>query len=80
MTWIAERSLTVNKVTVIPYLSFNSCCEEAMNTYIQAFGGEVYYLSRWTEETCGGNPEKIGKGDARGICAGQYTDVGRGFF
>lgn len=51
----------MEKVTVIPYLAFDSCCEEAISTYIQAFDGEVYYLSRWSEETCGGRPEKIGK-------------------
>ncbi len=51
----------MTKVTVIPYLSFNGCCEEAIHAYIKAFSGEVYYLSRWSEETCGGMPEKIGK-------------------
>lgn len=51
----------MDKITVIPYLSFDGCCEEAINAYIKAFGGEVYYLSRWAEETCGGVPEKIGK-------------------
>lgn len=51
----------MEKITVIPYLSFDGCCEEAINTYIKAFGGEVYYLSRWTEETCGAATEKIGK-------------------
>lgn len=51
----------MEKVTVIPYLSFDGRCEEAISTYIQAFGGEMYYLSRWSEETCGGMPEKIGK-------------------
>ena len=48
----------MERITVIPYLSFNGCCEEAISTYIQAFGGEVYYLSRWSEETCGDKPEK----------------------
>ena len=51
----------MEKITVIPYLSFDGCCGEAIGTYIQAFGGEVYYLSRWSEETCGGMKEKIGK-------------------
>lgn len=51
----------MEKITVIPYLSFNGCCEEAISSYIKAFGGEVHYLSRWTEETCGGMPEKIGR-------------------
>ena len=51
----------MDKVTVIPYLSFEGCCEAAVNAYIDAFGGEVYYLSRWTEETCGEDQRKIGK-------------------
>lgn len=51
----------MEQITVIPYLSFNGCCEKAISTYIQAFGGQVLYLSRWSEETCGGRPEKIGK-------------------
>lgn len=50
----------MDKVTVIPYLSFEGCCEAAINAYIDAFGGEVYYLSRWTEETCGEDRRKIG--------------------
>ncbi len=29
-------------VTVIPYLSFRGNCEEALNTYIEAFGGEIF--------------------------------------
>ena len=37
-------------ITVIPYLSFRGDCEEALNTYIEAFGGEIYYLSRWSEK------------------------------
>ncbi|MBQ4581390.1 MAG: VOC family protein [Clostridia bacterium] len=47
-------------VTVIPYLSFCGSCEEAINAYIAAFGGEVYYLSRWAAESCE-TPEQIGK-------------------
>ena len=38
-------------ITVIPHLSFNGQCEEAITAYIQAFGGEIRYLSRWTEQT-----------------------------
>ena len=48
----------MERITVIPYLSFNGCCEEAISTYIQAFDGQVLYLSRWSEETCGDKPEK----------------------
>ena len=39
-----------HQVTIIPYLSFMGNCEEALNTYIEAFGGEIYYLSRWSEK------------------------------
>lgn len=47
-------------VMVIPYLSFSGNCEEALNAYIAAFGGEIFYLSRWAAETCE-KPEQIGK-------------------
>ncbi len=49
------------KMKVIPYLSFNGNCEEAVNTYIEAFGGEIYYLSRWSENTFDVTPDQIGK-------------------
>ncbi len=49
------------KIEVIPYLSFSGNCEEALNTYIKAFGGEIHYMSRWTEETFDITPEQIGK-------------------
>lgn len=48
-------------ITVIPYLSFTGNCEEALNTYIEAFGGEIYYLSRWNEKTFDVTPDQIGK-------------------
>lgn len=48
-------------ITVIPYLTFSGDCEEALNTYIEAFGGEIYYLSRWSEETFDVTPQQIGK-------------------
>lgn len=48
-------------LVIIPYLSFNGCCEEAVSTYIRAFGGEIHYLSRWTEETSPRSPELVGK-------------------
>ena len=51
----------MENVTIIPYLSFDGCCEEAINAYIRAFGGEIYYLSRWTDETFDKTPEQIGK-------------------
>lgn len=37
------------KLTIAPYLSFNGNCEEAINTYIEAFGGEIRRLLRWSE-------------------------------
>ena len=48
------------QLTIIPHLSFRGNCEEAINAYIAAFGGEIYYLSRWAEETCK-TPAQIGK-------------------
>ena len=47
-------------IQIIPYLVFHGNCEEALNTYLTAFGGEMLYLSRWSEETCE-TPEQIGK-------------------
>lgn len=49
------------KIEVIPYLSFNGDCEEAVNTYINAFGGEISYVSRWTEKNYENTSEQIGK-------------------
>lgn len=49
------------KIEVIPYLSFNGNCEEALKTYIEAFGGEIYGMSRWSEDTFKVTPEQIGK-------------------
>lgn len=49
------------QITVIPHLSFSGCCEEAIQTWIAAFGGEVYYMSRWSAETFDTTPEQIGK-------------------
>lgn len=49
------------KIEIIPYLSFNGNCEEALKTYIEAFGGEIYDMSRWSEETYEVTPEQIGK-------------------
>lgn len=49
------------KIEVIPYLAFQGNCEEAVNTYIKAFGGEIYYMSRWSENTFDQTPDQIGK-------------------
>lgn len=38
-------------MNIIPYLTFHGNCEEALQTYINAFGGEILYLSRWSENT-----------------------------
>lgn len=51
----------MDTITVIPYLSFTGNCEEALNTYIEAFGGQIYYMSRWSENTFDVTPEQIGK-------------------
>ena len=47
-------------VQIIPYLAFHGNCEEALNTYLAVFGGEMLNLSRWSEETYE-TPEQIGK-------------------
>ena len=44
---------------VIPYLSFQGNCEEALHFYASVFGGKVEYLSRYTKET--GSPPLVGK-------------------
>lgn len=49
------------KIEVIPHLAFRGNCEEALNTYIEAFGGEIYYMSRWSENTFDVTPDQIGK-------------------
>lgn len=51
----------IEPIAVIPYLSFQGNCEEAITAYIQAFGGKILYLSRWTDQTCKNTPELIGK-------------------
>ena len=47
-------------IEVIPYLSFKGDCEDALPKYFLAFGGEILFLSRWSEENCE-TPEQIGK-------------------
>lgn len=49
------------KIEVIPYLTFKGNCEEAVNAYINAFGGEIYWMSRWDEKNYDMTPEQIGK-------------------
>lgn len=49
------------KIEVIPYLSFKGNCEDAVNKYIQAFGGEILFISRWAENTDEVTLEQIGK-------------------
>lgn len=77
------------KIELIPYLSFKGNCEEAVNTYISAFGGEILFLSRWDENNYDMSPEQIGKvmhvefvlGDTRMAagdsydCNGVNTDI-----
>ena len=36
----------MKKIKVITYLTFRGNWEEAINTYIKAFGGEIFYMSR----------------------------------
>ena len=47
-------------IEVIPYLSFKGDCEDALHKYFLAFGGEILFLSRWSEENYE-TPEQIGK-------------------
>lgn len=49
------------KIEIIPHLAFKGNCEEALNTYFNAFGGEMYYLSRWSEDTYTVTPDQVGK-------------------
>lgn len=49
------------KVEIIPYLSFAGNCDEAVHTYINAFGGEINYISHWSASTDGVKLEQIGK-------------------
>ena len=44
---------------VIPYLSFQGCCQEALESYVRIFGGRVLCLSRWTNAS--GGPALDGK-------------------
>lgn len=48
------------KPTIIPYLTFNGECEEAVSAYIAAFGGEIFYMSRW-DRNSSERPEQVGK-------------------
>ena len=54
------RKMEKQKIEIIPYLSFKGNCEEALNAYINAFGGEIHYMSRWSENTADVS-EQIGK-------------------
>lgn len=47
------------KVQIIPYLSFKGECEEAVNAYIDAFGGEIYGMSHWTEKNFDVTPDAV---------------------
>ena len=49
------------KIEVIPYLAFKGDCEEAVAAYIEAFGGEICYLSRWSGSAPGITPKQEGK-------------------
>lgn len=49
------------KIEVVPYLSFQGDCENAVHTYMDAFGGEILFLSRWSESVGDIPPEWIGK-------------------
>lgn len=44
---------------IIPYLSFQMDCEQAIALYSEVLGGKVEYISRFTEQT--GSPALVGK-------------------
>jgi len=46
------------KLMIALYLSFNGNCEEAIKTYIEAFGGEICRLLRWSESAYAVKPEQ----------------------
>lgn len=48
-------------IEIIPYLSFKGNCEEAVRTYIDAFGGKIIFISHWPENAFDVTPEQIGK-------------------
>ena len=37
---------------LMPYLSFNGDCEEALGLYADAFSGKIEYMSRWALPVC----------------------------
>ncbi len=47
-------------ISVIPYLNFSGDCEEAIRLYVEIFGGETFYLSRWSELNTK-DPDRFGK-------------------
>ena len=47
-----EGKRIMKECKVITYLSFSGSCEEAVNAYINAFGGKILFLSRWDERNC----------------------------
>lgn len=50
----------MEKIEIITYFEFNGNCEEAVNAYIEAFGGEIRWMSRFSESTAE-TPELIGR-------------------
>lgn len=47
-------------ISVIPYLSFEGDCEDAIHLYTGIFGGEILFLSHWSKLNTS-DPEKFGK-------------------
>lgn len=47
-------------ISIIPYLAFNGDCKEAVERYISMFGGQLKYISFWSEENCN-DPSRWGK-------------------
>jgi PhnB protein len=65
---LAEKEKTAAKaapaaaITILPYLFFNGRCEEAMNFYKKALGGEIEMIMRWKD-----NPDMPSDGCAPGM-------------
>jgi len=61
---------------LIPYMSFNGNCEEALHLYAEAFGGKIEYVSRWSEQT--GNSALAGKVMHAHVSLGEFGVLNAG--
>jgi PhnB protein len=61
-TKTAAQSAPAVANAILPYLFFNGRCEEAMNFYKKALGGEIEMIMRWKD-----NPDMASDGCAPGM-------------